>query len=374
MFKRIFFFKLLTLNFVFLNINSSLTNENADQDFSYIEDKGRREKCINLSKKGKLIFDKNSKLFYVNNVNLMGAGITYTCNNKNEIKKNKKSFFQSFGLDKATLSTDESNLEEINKSKFANFKPQQRLFCERKLKSQQLKFDESKKQYYENVKKPLGGPMQRNYICNYALLVDRKGAVESLLMANPIGNLATPLVKQKEDTRTGNPFENPAMFEAILALTKSQSFFFEALGEKQAAAVSKEYVKDLQSGSVLGDDGLEKLIIQTKFHQELINKKMKDILVLDQKAKDIFSRGIPHYVQGTSLLVTVGFTTATMVAGIGVNPLGIVQGISIFFTAKDAIDAIPLFFSSTNDLFDFSKTHELKNIDELKKAKESLGV
>ena len=132
MLKRIFFFRLLTFNFIFFNINSSLTNENADQYFSYIEDQGRREKCINLLKKGKLFFDKNSKLFYVNNNNLMGAGITYTCNNKNEIKKNKKSFFKSFGLDKATLSTDESNLEEIKKSKFAGFKPQQRLFLRKK--------------------------------------------------------------------------------------------------------------------------------------------------------------------------------------------------------------------------------------------------
>ena len=374
MLKRIFFFRLLTFNFIFFNINSSLTNENADQYFSYIEDQGRREKCINLLKKGKLFFDKNSKLFYVNNNNLMGAGITYTCNNKNEIKKNKKSFFKSFGLDKATLSTDESNLEEIKKSKFAGFKPQQRLFCERKLKSKQLKFDQIKKQYYEIVRQPVGGSTQRNYICNYALEVDRKGAVESLLMANPLGNLAQPLVTKKEDTVTGNPFENPMMAQSILKLTKSQTYFLKALGEEQTAQISEAYLKKLESGTALGQDDLEKILVQCKDSQEIINEKMKESVVLDENAKKTFSQGIPYYTAGTAMLATTSVSAASMASGIGANPVGIIQGISIFFTVKDALTAIPLFFSSTNNLLDFGKEHNLKNIEELQSAKDSLGV
>ena len=374
MLKRIFFFRLLTFNFIFFNINSSLTNENADQYFSYIEDQGRREKCINLLKKGKLFFDKNSKLFYVNNNNLMGAGITYTCNNKNEIKKNKKSFFKSFGLDKATLSTDESNLEEIKKSKFAGFKPQQRLFCERKLKSKQLKFDQIKKQYYEIVRQPVGGSTQRNYICNYALEVDRKGAVESLLMANPLGNLAQPLVTKKEDTVTGNPFENPMMAQSILKLTKSQTYFLKALGEEQTAQISEAYLKKLESGTALGQDDLEKILVQCKDSQEIINEKMKESVVLDENAKKTFSQGIPYYTAGTAMLATTSVSAASMASGIGANPVGIIQGISVFFTVKDALTAIPLFFSSTNNLLDFGKEHNLENIEELQSAKDSLGV
>ena len=361
-------------NVFYLGFNLSLANEVFRQDFNYIKDENRKKKCINLLKKGKLIFDKNSKLFYVENNSLMGAGITYTCNNKNEIKKNKKSFIKSFGLDKATLSTDESNLENIKKSKFSNFKPQQRLFCERKLKSKQLKFDEIKKQYYEIVRQPLGGSTQRNYICNYALEVDRKGAVESLLMANPLGNLAQPLVTKKEDTVTGNPFENPMMAQSILKLTKSQTYFLKALGEEQTAQISEAYIKKLESGTALGQDDLEKILVQCKDSQEIINEKMKESVVLDENAKKTFSQGIPYYTAGTAMLATTGVSAASMASGIGANPVGIIQSISVFFTVKDALSAIPLFFSSTNNLLDFGKEHNLKNIEDLQAAKDSLGV
>ena len=45
----------------------------------------------------------------------------------------------------------------------------------------------------------------------------------------------------------------------------------------------------------------------------------------------------------------VASSAASMASGIGANPVGILQGISVFFTAKDALTAIPLFFSSTNN-------------------------
>ena len=45
-----------------------------------------------------------------------------------------------------------------------------------------------------------------------------------------------------------------------------------------------------------------------------------------------------------------------------------------FFTAKDALKAIPLFFTSTNNLLDFGKEQNLENIEELQSAKDSLGV
>ena len=45
---RIIFLKLLILSFFFSNLNSSLANENVDQDFSYIEDEDDRKKCLDL--------------------------------------------------------------------------------------------------------------------------------------------------------------------------------------------------------------------------------------------------------------------------------------------------------------------------------------
>ena len=204
--------------------------------------------------------------------------------------------------------------------------------------------------------------------------MDRKGAVESLLMANPLGNLATPLVTKKEDTVTGNPFENPMMAQSILKLTKSQTYFLKALGEEQTAQISEAYIKKLESGTALGQDDLEKILVQCKDSQEIINEKMKESVVLDENAKKTFSKGIPYYTAGTAMLATTGVSAASMASGIGANPVGIIQSISVFFTVKDALSAIPLFFSSTNNLLDFGKEHNLKNIEDLQAAKDSLGV
>ena len=63
-------------------------------------------------------------------------------------------------------------------------------------------------------------------------------------MANPIGNLLTPLVTDKEDTVTGNPFENPMMAQSILKLTKSQTYFLKALGEEQTAQISRHMLEN----------------------------------------------------------------------------------------------------------------------------------
>ena len=70
-------------------------------------------------------------------------------------------------------------------------------------------------------------------------------------MANPIGNLLTPLVTG----RLGNPFENPMMAQSILKLTKSQTYFF-------FAQISEAYVRKLESGTALGQDDLEKILVQ----------------------------------------------------------------------------------------------------------------
>ena len=68
------------------------------------------------------------------------------------------------GFGSITLTNDESELDNIEDSKFAKFKPQQRLFCERKLKTGQLKFDESRQQYYELERVPMGDPQKNIYV------------------------------------------------------------------------------------------------------------------------------------------------------------------------------------------------------------------
>lgn len=372
MIKSIFFFKLLILNFVFLNLNSLSANESIEQDFSYIEDEDDRKKCLKLFKSGDLKFDQRSKLYFQLRSRLMGGGDKqFICNDKKNVKTAGSSFAKAMGFGSVTLKNDESELDNLEDSKFAKFKPQQRLFCERKLKTGQLKFDESRQQYYELERLPMGDP-QKKYICNNEQ--QRLGPAQALLMANPVGNLLTPLVTDEEDTVTGNPFENPMMAQSILKLTKSQTYFLKALGEEQTAQISEAYVKKLESGTALGQDDLEKILVQCKDSQELINKKMKENVVLDENAKKTFSQGISYYTAGTAMLATASISAASMASGIGANPVGIIQGISVFFTAKDALTAIPLFFSSTNNLLDFGKEQNLENIEELQSAKDSLGV
>ena len=62
------------------------------------------------------------------------------------------------------------------------------------------------------------------------------------------------------------------------------------------------------------------------------------------------------------------------VLNIGGGVSAIINGIEVFFEVKDVLTAIPLFFSSTNNLLDFGKEQNLENIEELQSAKDSLGV
>ena len=64
----------------------------------------------------------------------MGGGDKqFICNDKKNIKTAGSSFFaEAMGFGSVTLKNDESELDNLEDSKFAKFKPQQRLFCERK--------------------------------------------------------------------------------------------------------------------------------------------------------------------------------------------------------------------------------------------------
>ena len=229
-----------------------------------------------------------------------------------------------------------------------------------------------KKMYFEMFIQPMSDPKKR-YICNLKDEADR-GPLEALVGINPLGNLATPLFKDKDETVTSNPFEDPQMASAIISLTKAQVYFLDSLNEKEASNALSIYIKNLESGEALGKDTLEKTLLQSKEYQKLINEKMNSGIKLDAKAKEIFSKGVPYYTKGTALLAMVGVTTTGQVSGIGASPLGAIQAVSVFFKVKDAFTAIPLFFSSTNNLLEFGKENDIQNLEELQEAKDSLGV
>ena len=178
------------------------------------------------------------------------------------------------------------------------------------------------------------------------------------------------LIQENND----NPYRNPATTRAIFKIIEAQLFFLEAINEKKAAQAFKHYVESLQTGSILGEDSLEKIIVKTKQIQKFINKKISEGLILNERAQKTFSIGITYYVEGIYLLSQVGFSNVMKVFNIGSGFSAIINGIEVFFEVKDVLTAIPLFFTSTNYLLDFGKEYNLDNIDELQLAKDSLGV
>ena len=110
---RIIFLKLLILSF-FFNLNSSLANENFDQDFSYIEDEDDRKKCLKLFKSGDLKFDQRSKLYFQLRSRLMGGeDKQFICNDKKNAKTAGSSFVEAMGFGSVTLKNDESELDNL---------------------------------------------------------------------------------------------------------------------------------------------------------------------------------------------------------------------------------------------------------------------
>ena len=171
----------------------------------------------------------------------------------------------------------------------------------------------------------------------------------------------------------GQDQSNIYMRNALLSLNKAQVNFLKALEEDELALATQAYVKNLESGTVLGDDYLEKALVQSKENQELINKKMQDVEKMSVEAKAEFAKGIPNYSLGLASLVKCGFSFKNTVDSLSGGIGGIFSGIGLAITAKDALTAIPLFFSSSSKIIKFSKQNDI-NADELEKAKETLGT
>ena len=161
---------------------------------------------------------------------------------------------------------------------------------------------------------------------------------------------------------------------ALRNLTAAQSRFLEALGEDQMAIAVKQYASNLAGGKALGKDNLDKILIQTKEYQNVINQKIKSGYILDNKAKKIFASGMSFYLNGIFNLVDTGLNVSQIVGNFSGGIAGVIQGIGLAFIAKDALTTLPLFFNSTGIIFDYANQSGIEDLEELEKAKDSLGV
>ena len=161
---------------------------------------------------------------------------------------------------------------------------------------------------------------------------------------------------------------------ALRNLTAAQSRFLEALGEDQMAIAVKQYASNLAGGKALGRDNLDKILIQTKEYQNVINQKIKSGYVLDNKAKKIFASGMSFYLNGIFNLVDTGLNVSQIVGNFSGGIAGVIQGIGLAFIAKDALTTLPLFFNSTGIIFDYANQSGIEDLEELEKAKDSLGI
>ena len=267
-----------------------------------------------------------------------------------------------------------SRLNSSSSGKFANLNPQQRAHCQDKLNRGKIKLDRSSNLYYEMEDLPLQG-LQKKYVCN-------NDGSQGLAMFNAFTGAATGNQNANQNynqsASPNQPFSlgSPTMKQAIFKLTQAQGYFLEALDEEEHAIAVRQYSMNLNQGTAIGEDDMEKILEKSHEWQSIINKKMKEGFVLDAKAKQTFSQGIPHYASGTALCITGGFSVASQVSNV-TNSSGaaaVIGGIGLAFSAYDSVKALNLFFSSTSDIYAFGKENNVENIEELEKAKDSLGT
>ena len=258
--------------------------------------------------------------------------------------------------------------------KFANLNPEQRAYCFDKLNRGKIKLDRSSNLYYEMESLPLQGT-QKKYICNND---GSQGLALFNAFTGAVGGNQNAYQNYNQNTTPNQPFSlgSPTMKQAIFKLTQAQGYFLEALDEEEHAIAVRQYSMNLNQGTAIGEDDMEKILEKSHEWQSIINKKMKEGFVLDAKAKQTFSQGIPHYASGTALCIAGGFSVASQVSNV-TNSSGaaaVIGGIGLAFSAYDSVKALNLFFSSTSDIYAFGKENNIENIEELEKAKDSLGT
>lgn len=165
-----------------------------------------------------------------------------------------------------------------------------------------------------------------------------------------------------------------SMTKALLNLSKAQTKFLEALGEKEAAIAASMYISALEKGEAIGKDDLEKALVQSRESQKIIDKKIAEQKVLEVEAKIIFAKGVPPYGKGVAGLAFTGLKAKETVDSIGSNPspMIITKVGSLFFIAKETPGAISMFGNSTGTMMDFATMNKI-DTKPLEEAKSSLG-
>ena len=340
--------------------------------FSYLGEKDRIN-CVKMFERGDLKYDKVADIYFKEKKTpLSGMQKQYVCNKPNQTK----SAFSN-------LVNTMNNLDDYKTIEGKNNQIQEN---GRIVTSSQSGMDDSKQNSLESGDNILGdmGAVFKSLIPGGNLVGQSNNNVNNM---NQTENSvkASNSEENNQDTSilgsataflgfgVGQDQSNIYMRNALLSLNKAQVNFLKALEEDELALATQAYVKNLESGTVLGDDYLEKALVQSKENQELINKKMQDVEKMSVEAKAEFAKGIPNYSLGLASLVKCGFSFKNTVDGLSGGIGGILSGIGLAVTAKDALTAIPLFFSSSSKIIKFSKQNDI-NSDELEKAKETLGT
>ena len=118
-----------------------------------------------------------------------------------------------------------------------------------------------------------------------------------------------------QNATPNQPFSlgSPTMKQAIFKLTQAQGYFLEALDEEEHAIAVRQYSMNLNQGTAIGEDDMEKILEKSHEWQSIINKKMKEGFVLDAKAKQTFFKVflimqvVRHYVLLEVLVSRVKF-------------------------------------------------------------------
>ena len=340
--------------------------------FSYLGEKDRIN-CVKMFERGDLKYDKVADIYFKEKKTpLSGTQKQYMCNKPNQTK-------DAF----SNLVNTMNNLDDYKTIEGKNNQIQKN---ERIVTSPQSGMRDSKQNSSESGGNILGdmGAVFKSLVPGGNLVGQSNNNVNNM---NQTENSvkASNSEENNQDTSilgsataflgfgVGQDQSNIYMRNALLSLNKAQVNFLKALEEDELALATQAYVKNLESGTVLGDDYLEKALVQSKENQELINKKMQDVEKMSVEAKAEFAKGIPNYSLGLASLVKCGFSFKNTVDGLSGGIGGILSGIGLAVTAKDALTAIPLFFSSSSKIIKFSKQNDI-NSDELEKAKETLGT
>ena len=352
--------------------------------FTYLSEKDRIN-CIKMFKNGDLYYDKVADIYFKEiKTPLSGMQKQYMCNKPNQTKGAFSNLVDTM-----------NNLEDYKKIEGKNNKG-------RVITSKDIEYEKfAKKEYEERLNRVANEEAQLKSKSNDNVFGNLNDAFSSLMpgrgLGGPSNNYASNMNQTENSVNTDTSEQNNAdtsilgtatallgigvgqdqsnihMRNALLNLNKAQVNFLQALEEDELALASKAYVQNLESGTVLGDDYLEKILVQSKENQELINKKMLDVEKMSVEAKAEFAKGIPNYSLGLASLVQCGFSFKNTVDSLSGGIGGIISGIGLAITAKDALTAIPLFFSSSSKIIKFSKQNDI-DADELEKAKETLGT